>query len=54
MLCASLGMEQATLPPMSVTWPNIAAQPTMRSVPGTKMGITTSQSLAWDMAPSQL
>lgn len=48
---ASVGIEQAVLPPTSDMWPNIDAQPTTR--PSTYTGMTTSQSLAWLIAPSQ-
>ena len=49
--CASVGMLPGTRPPVSVMWPNIAAQPITR--PFLKMGSSTSQSGVWLMAPSQ-
>ena len=48
---ASVGIDAGVLPPTSDMWPNIDAQPTMR--PSTKIGITTSQSLAWLIAAPQ-
>src|SRR3954466_10116568 len=44
-------MELTVFPPTSDMCPNIEAQPTTR--PPKNTGITTSQSLAWLMAPSQ-
>ena len=48
MVLASVGIELGVLPPTSVMWPNIDAQPTSR--PSWKIGSTTSQSLAWLIA----
>ncbi len=47
---ASVGIELGVLPPTSDMWPNIADHPTTR--PRWKIGITTSQSLAWLIAAS--
>jgi len=48
MVFASVGIDEADLPPTSDMWPNIDDHPTTR--PSTKIGMTTSQSLAWLMA----
>ena len=52
MLVASVGRLPGTLPPMSVMWPNIAAQAISR--PARNTGTMTSWSLMWLTAPSQL
>jgi hypothetical protein len=46
-----VGIEHGVLPPTSDMCPNIDAQPTTR--PSTKIGVTTSQSLAWLIAAPQ-
>ena len=51
MVLASVGIDDGVLPPTSDMWPNIDAQPTSR--PSTKIGVTTSQSLAWLIAAPQ-
>ena len=48
MVRASVGIEHGVLPPTSDMCPNIDAQPTTR--PSSKIGMTTSQSLAWLIA----
>ena len=51
MVFASVGIDAGVLPPTSDMCPNMLAHPTTR--PEWKIGMTTSQSLAWEIAAPQ-